>query len=277
MAPEAALRAIRHAAVAGLVSGSMTAVVVLFSVLVTPVLNQTWVGLVDAALIFGLTWGVHRRSRVAAVLLLGHFLYAKAAMFFVDPVVAAGGLVMGLVFAHFYLQGLRGTFACHRARMATRPHPDLQTRSRRIRVGFGLAFASPFLLLGSVGLAGELSKLRTAAPAGALFGLFLISGLLLYAGFLVAASWRAGQFCGRTWGRRGQLLLGLSALGLLVGLGPPLAYQATLGPGWLEGPGFWSHLGFILFRLSLPFGFVAANLALMLSLVVWRLRRLEVP
>ena len=76
-----------------------------------PIGRHSWY---DAIIFAGLAWGVSRRSRTAAALLLIYWLATKAALWlrgFTAPSVA-GALLLGFVFA----QSLRAAIAHHRAR-----------------------------------------------------------------------------------------------------------------------------------------------------------------
>ena len=76
-----------------------------------PIGRHSWY---DAIIFAGLAWGVSRRSRAAATLLLVYWLATKLALWlrgFTWPS-AAGALVLGFVFA----QTLRAAVAHHRVR-----------------------------------------------------------------------------------------------------------------------------------------------------------------
>jgi serine/threonine-protein kinase len=68
--------------------------------------------LLDVALIFGLSFGIYKKSRVCAVLMLAYFIVSKIVL-----MLEAGkpsGLLVALIFAYFYVQGIRGTVAFHK-------------------------------------------------------------------------------------------------------------------------------------------------------------------
>ena len=106
-------KGIKGAVAAGIFSGCVT---LLFTVLAVAGVNP--VGLdasafLDVVLIFGLTFGISRKSRACAVILLGYFILSKIYMF--SQTRSAAGLPMAFVFAYFYAKGVAATFAWHRA------------------------------------------------------------------------------------------------------------------------------------------------------------------
>jgi hypothetical protein len=79
-----------------------------------------WIMLADAGLVLLLGWGVSRKSRVAAALLLSHLLILRGL-----ALLTAGGLLplaIVLVFGYLYFDGLRGTLTHHRLRS----QPDIR-------------------------------------------------------------------------------------------------------------------------------------------------------
>jgi hypothetical protein len=111
--PEEITKKIKTAYTAAIVSGCLTLLLVLISVFAGSIANMNAWGLVDVVLIFGLAYGVYRKSRTAAVILLVYFVLAKIYMLVSAPAFGASGLVMGAVFAYFYYQGVVGTFQYH--------------------------------------------------------------------------------------------------------------------------------------------------------------------
>jgi serine/threonine-protein kinase len=75
--------------------------------------SPAWVGgIVEAGIILLLTFGIYRKSRVAALLLLLFVIASGAATLLLAP--RLGPLALAVVFGYFYAQGVRGTFAYHR-------------------------------------------------------------------------------------------------------------------------------------------------------------------
>jgi hypothetical protein len=74
----------------------------------------THYNLVDAALLFGLAYGIYRRSRICAVLALAYHILNRLMIFYrhdVPPI----AIVLTLMFAVLYVLGVIGTFV-HQAR-----------------------------------------------------------------------------------------------------------------------------------------------------------------
>jgi hypothetical protein len=108
--PAEILKQIRNATMAACISGGLTLALSLLGAMLGSVLGLNAWSLLDAALIFGLAYGLHRRSRVCAVLLLIYWIGAKALQAMGNPTAAAGGALFALLFGWFYLQGVLGTF-----------------------------------------------------------------------------------------------------------------------------------------------------------------------
>lgn len=102
---------IRNAWIAACISGALTLVVTLVSMSGPQVLGAGAWTMVDVALIFGLAYGIWRKSRVCAVLMLAYFLMSKIWM-----VVETGqfqGSFVALIFLYYYLRGAIATFKYH--------------------------------------------------------------------------------------------------------------------------------------------------------------------
>ncbi len=106
--PPDVLRNIRNAWVAALVSGIITllaAVAALLSVKIS--IFSGWM-LFDAAFIFGLAYGIYRKSRACAVVLTVYFVISKI-MIFTSGATTVGGIVAA-IFLYFYARGIEGTY-----------------------------------------------------------------------------------------------------------------------------------------------------------------------
>ena len=111
--PEAILKKIRNAWIAGLISAAVTVIFVLIAIAGTSLLGMSAYQFIDVALILGLTFGIYKKSRICAVLMLAYFVWAKVVL--IQQGHAKGvGLFMAVVFFYFYLQGVIGTFAYHK-------------------------------------------------------------------------------------------------------------------------------------------------------------------
>lgn len=67
---------------------------------------------VDVVLIFLLAFGIYRRSRVAATLMLLYYTVSKITLMI--ELGKPTGLLMSLVFFYFYFQAMIGTFEYHK-------------------------------------------------------------------------------------------------------------------------------------------------------------------
>jgi hypothetical protein len=75
----------------------------------------THYNLVDAALLFGLAYGIYRRSRICAVVALVYHILNRLMIFYghdVPPI----AIVLTLMFAALYVLGVIGTFVHHARR-----------------------------------------------------------------------------------------------------------------------------------------------------------------
>ena len=112
---EDALEMIKKASIAGLISASLTALIV--GVVVFTEINilglDAW-RLVDVVIIGGLTYSIYyHQSCTAAIILFGYHLINQA-MFQLNHGVNAADLALALLFAFYYFQGIRGTIEYHK-------------------------------------------------------------------------------------------------------------------------------------------------------------------
>lgn len=108
VAPEI-LKKIRNAWIAGLITAAMTLLVTMMAVFGIRLLGFNALNFVDVALVLGLTYGIYRKSRACAVLMVVYFVASKIYLMVLTG--KPTGIVMGLVFTYFYVQGVIGTFA----------------------------------------------------------------------------------------------------------------------------------------------------------------------
>lgn len=102
---------IKQAWVAGVISGTITLLVIILSVMGLD-LGFSLFALIDVALIFLLSFGIYKKNRIAAVLLLVYYLINQAVR-----IVGSGSgssIVLVAVFTYFFIQGVRGTFLYHK-------------------------------------------------------------------------------------------------------------------------------------------------------------------
>jgi len=110
--PVDVLKKIKNAWIAGLISGAATLVVTLLAVSGVQLLGFSAWEFVDVALILGLTYGIYRKSRVCAVLMVIYFAASKI-LIVMETGKPTGGF-MAIIFLYFYVQGVLGTFAYHK-------------------------------------------------------------------------------------------------------------------------------------------------------------------
>jgi membrane-bound ClpP family serine protease len=102
---------IRNAVVAGLVvAGLQLLLVVLGMAGVADFGLGAW-GLVDVAIVVALVYGVHRRSRTCAILLLALFVVGRI-LFMVEQGKPTG-IIVAFAIAYYLARGVQGTFQYH--------------------------------------------------------------------------------------------------------------------------------------------------------------------
>jgi hypothetical protein len=106
---ERAEEAIKQAWIAGTVVAVFT---IFIAVMVMAASGGSVWGFADVALLLGLSVGVYKKSRTAAVVLLLYYVGGKAWIVVQGDVSPA--LAVSIIFAYFFFQGVRGTFAYHR-------------------------------------------------------------------------------------------------------------------------------------------------------------------
>jgi hypothetical protein len=111
--PKEILAKIKHATVTGIISGCITLVVTLFALAGNEMLGFTGLELIDVVLIFGLTFGIYKKSRTCALIMLLYFVVSKIILI-AENGPGGGGGILALVFIYFYFQGVVGTFQYHK-------------------------------------------------------------------------------------------------------------------------------------------------------------------
>ena len=116
--PDKVLKKIRTAWIACLVSAGMTLVMVAVVIATgrSTLGLQGPIDLVDVAFILGMAFGISRKSRVCAVLMLVYFAFSKYLI--IRATGQLSGVWLGVVFLYFYAQGVVGTFEYHKLRKA---------------------------------------------------------------------------------------------------------------------------------------------------------------
>jgi serine/threonine-protein kinase len=111
MDQEQAEKAIKTAWSAGIISGVLTLIVTIVAMSGHSFMGFSAWNLLDVVVIAGLTFGIYRKSRTCAVLMLVYFIGSKLLIW--SETKSAAGLPMALIFSWFFYQGMRGTFAWH--------------------------------------------------------------------------------------------------------------------------------------------------------------------
>ena len=112
--PAAVLKKIRNASVAAVIAGVITLVLAALAISGNPMGGHTGMDAFDALFVFGMAYGIHRKSRVCATLMLCYFALSKYLLFKASG--QASGLLSGFVFLYFYAMGVQGTFEYHKLR-----------------------------------------------------------------------------------------------------------------------------------------------------------------
>lgn len=110
--PVEVAKKIRNGWVAACISGTLTLVVTLIAMSGTAILSFSAWSLIDVAVIFGLAFGIYRKSRTCAVLMLVFFVASK--IFMMVQSGKPSGLLLAIVFFYYFWQAVMGTFAYHR-------------------------------------------------------------------------------------------------------------------------------------------------------------------
>ncbi len=109
--PEEILKKIKNAWVAGLISIGVTVAFTMISMTGADILGLDAWAFADVILMFIFVFGIYKKSRTCAILLLLLFIANKALMWLEMGV--ANGLPLALIFLWFYTQGVIGTFQYH--------------------------------------------------------------------------------------------------------------------------------------------------------------------
>lgn len=103
---------IKQAWIAGAISGSMTLLFTLLAISGTKAAGFNAWNFIDVVLIFGLAFGIYKKSRACAVLMLVYFVVSK--ILIAIETGSVSGTVLAIIFIYYYAQGIAGTFAYHK-------------------------------------------------------------------------------------------------------------------------------------------------------------------
>ncbi|MBF0540397.1 MAG: hypothetical protein HQK91_02965 [Nitrospirae bacterium] len=107
---------IKAAVVAGIISGGITLIVTLIAIFRKEDLfglGFSIYNVLDVLLIFGLTFGIYKKSRSCALAMLIYFLVSKIYIIYQTGKFQGGFLAV--LFIYFFYRGVRGTFNYHQA------------------------------------------------------------------------------------------------------------------------------------------------------------------
>jgi hypothetical protein len=76
-------------------------------------LDSLW-SLIDVALSFGLAFGIYKKSRIAAVIMLIYYIFGRIAAWIILGRISLFGVFISIVFIGCFVEGIRGTFAYHK-------------------------------------------------------------------------------------------------------------------------------------------------------------------
>ena len=110
--PDEVLKKIKHAWVAATISGGFTLVLTLLAMYGNSILGFSAWELIDVALIFVLAFGIYKKSRTCAVLMLVYFILAKILIMYETG--KPTGIIMSIVFIYYFSMGVSGTFDYHK-------------------------------------------------------------------------------------------------------------------------------------------------------------------
>ena len=125
MTQETALKHVKHAWVAGVVSAGVGLLFILIAAsgsTVVAELGVDWQGLVAVVVILGLAFGLYKKSRICAVLMFVNFVGSKIIQWATTGNVSA--VPLAILFGYFFFQGIRGTFAYHSLSKQTAPEKE---------------------------------------------------------------------------------------------------------------------------------------------------------
>jgi serine/threonine-protein kinase len=110
--------ATKAAMVCGIISSAITLIIAAIAIykghLDIAGIQANALMLIDFGVVVGLTIGLAFKSRVCAVLMLTYFSLSKWMQWSRD--LNPGSIITGVIFLYFYVQGVRGTFAYHKAK-----------------------------------------------------------------------------------------------------------------------------------------------------------------
>ena len=111
--PDEIAKKIKGGWIAALISGLLTLAFTLIAVFsgMLSGLFDFWT-MIDVVLIFGLAFGIYKKSRFASTFMFVYFLLSK--IWIMTETGKPNGIVLGLIFLYFYFQAMVGTYQYHK-------------------------------------------------------------------------------------------------------------------------------------------------------------------
>lgn len=103
---------IKEASILGIISGIVTFLVTLYSIFIKPFSGFNAYNFVDVVLIFLLTYGIYKKNRVAATIMIIYFVWNRLD-FFISGNFNFIHLFVGLFFTYYFIKGAIATFYYH--------------------------------------------------------------------------------------------------------------------------------------------------------------------
>lgn len=108
---EKSKKQIRNAVALGIFSGTVTLIVTILSLFGMQLYNINLWSLIDVLIIFGLTYGFYKKSRVCAILMFTYFIFGKLWMYMENK--KSITLTSMIIIGYFLLKGVIGVFSYH--------------------------------------------------------------------------------------------------------------------------------------------------------------------
>jgi hypothetical protein len=116
--PDDVAKDIRNGWIAACISGVLTLAITIVATSGTKIYSFDAWSFLDVALIFGLAFGIYKKSRTAATIMLVYFIISKILLF-----AEAGkptGLIMAIIFGYYYTKAMIATYKWHSIRKLAR-------------------------------------------------------------------------------------------------------------------------------------------------------------
>jgi uncharacterized membrane protein len=116
--PEDVAKDIRNGWIAACISGTLTLIVTVIAMSGTEIQSFNAWSMLDVVFIFGLAFGIYKKSRAAATCMLIYFIVSKIILY-----IEAGkptGIVLAIIFGYYYAKAMAATYKWHSIKKAAR-------------------------------------------------------------------------------------------------------------------------------------------------------------